>query len=66
MPDQFDAIVIAAGQSGPFLAARLAASGEAVALIEREHIGGACVNDGCTPTKTLVARARGLGGAPGR
>jgi pyruvate/2-oxoglutarate dehydrogenase complex dihydrolipoamide dehydrogenase (E3) component len=27
-------------------------------LIEREHLGGTCVNDGCTPTKTLVASAR--------
>ncbi|MGV8855454.1 MAG: FAD-containing oxidoreductase [Devosia sp.] len=58
MPDQFDAIVIGAGQSGPFLAARLAGAGKSVALIEREHIGGTCVNDGCTPTKTLVASAR--------
>jgi pyruvate/2-oxoglutarate dehydrogenase complex dihydrolipoamide dehydrogenase (E3) component len=58
MPDQFDAIVIGAGQSGPFLAARLAAAGKTVALIEREHLGGTCVNDGCTPTKTLVASAR--------
>ena len=58
MPDQFDAIVIGAGQSGPFLAARLADAGKTVALIEREHIGGTCVNDGCTPTKTLVASAR--------
>tara|TARA_R110002020_G_scaffold12525_5_gene45893 strand:- start:730 stop:2109 length:1380 start_codon:yes stop_codon:yes gene_type:complete len=58
MSDQFDAIVIGAGQSGPFLAARLAGAGKTVALIEREHIGGTCVNDGCTPTKTLVASAR--------
>jgi len=58
MSDQFDAIVVGAGQSGPFLAARLAAAGKTVALIEREHLGGTCVNDGCTPTKTLVASAR--------
>ncbi len=58
MSDQFDAIVIGAGQSGPFLAARLAGENKKVALIEREHIGGTCVNDGCTPTKTLVASAR--------
>jgi pyruvate/2-oxoglutarate dehydrogenase complex dihydrolipoamide dehydrogenase (E3) component len=54
----FDAIVIGAGQSGPFLAARLAKAGQTVALIEREHLGGTCVNDGCIPTKTLVASAR--------
>jgi pyruvate/2-oxoglutarate dehydrogenase complex dihydrolipoamide dehydrogenase (E3) component len=58
MSDQFDAIVIGAGQAGPFLAARLAGENKKVALIEREHIGGTCVNDGCTPTKTLVASAR--------
>lgn len=58
MSEQFDAIIIGAGQSGPFLAARLAGAGKTVALIEREHMGGTCVNDGCTPTKTLVASAR--------
>jgi pyruvate/2-oxoglutarate dehydrogenase complex dihydrolipoamide dehydrogenase (E3) component len=54
----FDAIVIGAGQSGPSLAARLADAGRSVALIERRALGGTCVNDGCTPTKTLVASAR--------
>ena len=58
MIEDFDAIVIGAGQSGPFLAARLAENGQTVALIEREHLGGTCVNDGCTPTKTLIASAR--------
>lgn len=58
MTEQFHAIIIGAGQSGPFLAARLAQAGRKVALIEREHLGGTCVNDGCTPTKTLVASAR--------
>ncbi|MDB5474364.1 MAG: FAD-containing oxidoreductase, partial [Devosia sp.] len=58
MSEQFDAIIIGAGQSGPFLAARFAAENRKVALIEREHLGGTCVNDGCTPTKTLVASAR--------
>ena len=58
MPKTFDAIVIGAGQSGPFLAVRLAEAGMKIALIEREHLGGTCVNDGCIPTKTLVASAR--------
>lgn len=53
-----DAIVIGSGQSGPFLAVRLAQSGMNVAFVEREHYGGTCVNDGCIPTKTLVASAR--------
>lgn len=58
MPETFDAIVIGAGQSGPFLAVRLAKAGFRTALIERAHLGGTCVNDGCIPTKTLVASAR--------
>jgi pyruvate/2-oxoglutarate dehydrogenase complex dihydrolipoamide dehydrogenase (E3) component len=58
MDKTFDAIVIGAGQSGPSLAARFAERGLRVALIEREHLGGTCVNDGCIPTKTLVASAR--------
>ena len=53
-----DAIVIGSGQAGPSLAVRLAQSGLKVVFIEREHHGGTCVNDGCTPTKTLVASAR--------
>lgn len=54
----FDAIVIGSGQAGPFLAVRLAQAGQRVALVEREHLGGTCVNDGCIPTKALVASAR--------
>ena len=53
----FDAIVIGAGQAGPAMAARLAAAGQRVAVIERAHMGGTCVNNGCMPTKTLVASA---------
>jgi pyruvate/2-oxoglutarate dehydrogenase complex dihydrolipoamide dehydrogenase (E3) component len=58
MNQTHDAIVIGAGQAGPFLAVRLAQAGMKVALVEREHFGGTCVNDGCIPTKTLVASAR--------
>jgi len=57
MPNTFDAIVIGSGQSGPFLAVRMAAAGKRVAIIERHRIGGTCVNTGCIPTKTLVASA---------
>lgn len=53
-----DAIIIGAGQAGPPLAHALAGAGWQVALIEREHVGGTCVNEGCTPTKTMVASAR--------
>jgi len=58
MTTPYDAIVIGSGQAGPFLAVRLARAGMRTALIEREHLGGTCVNDGCIPTKTLVASAR--------
>lgn len=54
----FDAIIVGAGQAGPAMAARLTGAGMTVALIERKHLGGTCVNVGCTPTKTLVASAR--------
>ena len=53
----FDAIIVGAGQAGPSLAGRLAAAGMKVAVIERDLVGGTCVNTGCTPTKTLVASA---------
>lgn len=53
-----DAIVIGRGQAGPFLAVHLAKSGMSVALIEREHCGGTCVNDGCVPSRTPLASAR--------
>lgn len=53
----FDAIIIGTGQAGPSLAARFAAAGKTVAIIERHKFGGTCVNTGCIPTKTLVASA---------
>lgn len=53
----FDAIIIGAGQAGPALAGRLNEAGLSVAIIERHHVGGTCVNTGCRPTKTLVASA---------
>lgn len=58
MPEQFDAIVIGAGQAGTPLVAALAQAGRRVALVERAHVGGTCINEGCTPTKTMVASAR--------
>jgi pyruvate/2-oxoglutarate dehydrogenase complex dihydrolipoamide dehydrogenase (E3) component len=54
----YDAVVIGAGQAGGPLSTALARAGQRTALIEREHIGGTCINDGCTPTKTMVASAR--------
>ena len=54
----FDAIIVGSGQGGNPLALALANSGWQVALIEREHVGGSCINTGCTPTKTMIASAR--------
>src|SRR5450631_560603 len=56
--DHFDAVVIGSGQGGNPLAEALAGAGRRTAIIERKHIGGTCVNEGCTPTKTMVASAR--------
>jgi len=55
---RYDAIVIGSGQGGTPLASALAEAGRRTALVEREHVGGTCVNEGCTPTKTMVASAR--------
>jgi pyruvate/2-oxoglutarate dehydrogenase complex dihydrolipoamide dehydrogenase (E3) component len=57
MPSIFDAIVIGTGQAGPPLAARLAHAGMKVAVVEKHKFGGTCVNDGCTPTKAMIASA---------
>ena len=57
MSRHFDAIIIGTGQAGPSLAARFAAAGMTVAIVERSKFGGTCVNTGCIPTKTLVASA---------
>src|SRR6202140_181609 len=58
IPQQYDAIIIGSGQAGTPLATTLAQAGMRTALIEREHVGGTCVNEGCTPTKTMVASGR--------
>lgn len=55
--ERYDAIIIGAGQAGGPLSTTLAGAGRKVALVEREHVGGTCVNVGCTPTKTMVASA---------
>lgn len=57
-PEEYDAIVIGTGQGGGPLAGKMAGAGWKTAVIEREHVGGSCVNVGCTPTKTMVASAR--------
>lgn len=56
--DQFQAIVIGSGQGGNPLCLALAEAGLRTALIERSHLGGTCINEGCTPTKTMIASGR--------
>ncbi len=56
--DSYDAIIIGSGQAGNPLAVKFAVTGKKVALVERESIGGSCVNVGCSPTKTLEASGR--------
>src|SRR5712692_3683661 len=55
---KFDAIVIGSGQAGNPLSQKLADDGWSVALIEKDQLGGTCVNTGCTPTKTMIASAQ--------
>ena len=57
-PQRYDAIVIGAGQGGGPLAGAFAKAGRRTLLIERTHVGGTCINEGCTPTKTMIASGR--------
>ena len=54
----YDLLVIGAGQGGGPLAGAFARAGRRVALVERAHVGGTCINEGCSPTKTIIASAR--------
>jgi pyruvate/2-oxoglutarate dehydrogenase complex dihydrolipoamide dehydrogenase (E3) component len=57
-PEVYDAIVIGAGQAGGPLSTALARAGRHTAIIESTHVGGTCINEGCTPTKTMIASGR--------
>jgi pyruvate/2-oxoglutarate dehydrogenase complex dihydrolipoamide dehydrogenase (E3) component len=54
----YDAIVIGSGQGGNPLSKAMAEAGWKTLLIEKEQVGGTCINKGCTPTKTMIASAR--------
>ncbi|HSM04484.1 MAG TPA: mercuric reductase [Longimicrobiales bacterium] len=56
--ESFDAVVIGTGQAGKPLARALGAAGLRTAIVEKGRVGGTCVIDGCTPTKTMIASAR--------
>src|SRR5690606_3081311 len=63
--EKFDAIIIGSGQAGNPLAKRLSREGMRVAVVESAHVGGTCINYGCTPTKTLVGLAKNVTQARG-
>lgn len=56
--ETYDAIILGTGQSGDPLARAMAKAGRRVAIVERDAVGGTCINRGCTPTKTMIASAR--------
>ncbi len=58
MPDNYDALLIGSGQAAGPLATALTEAGWKVALVEQSHVGGTCINEGCTPTKTMIASGR--------
>src|ERR1044072_1921730 len=58
MATKYDAIIIGTGQAGASLAGRLSRAGMKVAGVGPRRFGGPCVNNGCIPTKTLIASAR--------
>ncbi len=58
MAEQIDALILGSGQAGNPLAAAFAGKGHRVVMVESKHVGGTCVNEGCTPTKTMIASAK--------
>jgi dihydrolipoamide dehydrogenase len=55
--DHFDAIVIGAGPGGYVAAIRLAQLGQKVAIVDKQWLGGVCLNVGCIPSKALLRNA---------
>ncbi|RLA46569.1 MAG: dihydrolipoyl dehydrogenase, partial [Gammaproteobacteria bacterium] len=55
--NQFDVVVVGGGPGGYVAAIRAAQLGMKIALVEREHLGGICLNWGCIPTKALLRSA---------
>ena len=54
---EFDVVVVGGGPGGYVAAIRSAQLGMKTALVEREHLGGICLNWGCIPTKALLRAA---------
>src|ERR1017187_7415252 len=55
---KYNLVIIGAGPAGLFAAAKAVALGAKVALIERNLLGGACLNFGCIPSKTIISTSR--------
>ncbi|HCR5121854.1 TPA: mercuric reductase [Legionella pneumophila] len=55
---EFDTIILGGGKGGKTLAMDLAKSGQKIAMVENNQIGGTCINVACIPTKTLVQSAK--------
>lgn len=58
MVEEFDAIVIGAGEAGAIIASQAVQAGKQVAMIYREPYGSTCVNTGCVPSKFMIHRGR--------
>ena len=58
--ETFDILVLGGGPGGYSLAIAAAKKGQKVALFEKEHLGGTCLNVGCIPTKYLVDKANAM------
>lgn len=59
-PEKYDLVVVGGGKAGKSLAMLRAKMGDKVFMVERDKIGGTCINVACIPTKTLVSSARRL------
>ena len=60
MAKKFDLVVLGAGPGGYVAAIRASQLGKKVAIVEKEHMGGVCLNKGCIPTKAVLKSAHSV------
>ena len=58
--EEVDLLVVGGGKAGKSLAMLRAKAGDKVVMVERDKVGGTCINVACIPTKTLISAARVL------